>query len=211
MDDDHKERPILFSAAMVRATLGGGKTQTRRVMRPQPVAYEEAEAGDLVFGVGGEILKVRESRGFYARKADRLNAYPYHCPYGVPGDRLWVRETWRVGAWNHDTESIAVDYRADGCARREYLPLTDNEQFLRLWRESCNDALKAGLESTETGGFTWEPHEAPTRWRSPLYMPRWASRITLKLTEVRAERLQEISNHDADAEGTTMHHARCVR
>ena len=86
------EKPILFSAPMVRAILDGRKTQTRRIVKPQPVPTESAEPGDVVW-FGGELQRVRESRGRYKAAAGQLNVHSWN-PYGVPGDRLWVREAY---------------------------------------------------------------------------------------------------------------------
>lgn len=140
-----KERSIIFSAPMVRAILSGAKTQTRRLFRPQP-EYRH-----------GVLFPQGSSTGY----SPSLLAGA--CPYGLPGDRLWVRETW--GAWPHMMGGVQPEtlrYRADG----EY--------------------------QNERG--TW-------RWRPSIHMPRWASRITLEITDVRVERLQDISEADAVAEG----------
>ena len=166
-----KERPILFNPAMVRAILSGRKTQTRRIIKPQLEQVLNCEWR------------------------------PNYCPHGVPGDRLWAREAWRVGAWSDDTGEICVDYRADNHAREEWLRVEDEEQFDRLWIQSTDDALAAGLEAGEDGTYHWEPGKGPTRWRPSIHMPRWASRITLELTDVRVERVQDITTNDIYAEG----------
>ena len=140
-----KERPILFSASMVRAILDGRKTQTRRIVKPQPDIVAD---GGLVVGVSTPE----------DQKYGRLGkALP--CPYGKPGERLWVRESW---AWY-------------GC---EYIP--------------SDVVYRADTESL--------PGEYG-RWRPSIHMPRWASRITLEITEVRVERLHDISDDDIKAEG----------
>lgn len=126
-----KARPILFQSDMVRAILDGRKTQTRRVVKPQP-------------------------QGFDAHKMD------WGCPYGQPGDLLWVRETVWI-----ESDGTPV-YRADG-------------EFLDGWTQR-------GL-----------------RWRPSIHMPRWASRLTLRVTGVRVQRLQEISCADAACEGMGFH------
>lgn len=122
-----KERPILFSAPMVRALLAGTKTQTRRALNERHLWHFIEGQGDL--GI---------------------------CPYGQPGDRLWVRE-----ACMSDPDRFTI-YRAD-----------------------------------------WERYNVcdTMRWRPSIHMPRWASRLTLTVTAVRVERLQEISCADAIAEG----------
>lgn len=148
-----KERPILFSALAVRAILAGAKTQTRRVVRPQPEPDEEMRTLALKDGVPYMWLAkpVGETIARERRQAQT-------CPYGEPGDRLWVRETWKPHpdpANNHQTAYAATD-------------------------KGCWPSL---------------------RWRPSIHMPRWASRIDLEVTGVRVERLQNISEADAAAEG----------
>jgi hypothetical protein len=152
------ERPILFSAPMVRAILDGRKTQTRRVMKPQPSTVDDAGRWYRMKS-GGESLMT--------------SAYP--CPYGKPGDYLWVRETWCVHK-SYDSLNAARVYGAMGgdvayCV--DYLATPRQEDF-------------------------WG------RGRPSIHMPRWASRITLRITDIRVERLQDISEADAQAEGATM-------
>jgi len=128
-----RTRPILFSGPMVRAILSGAKTQTRRVITPQPDAR-------LRWGFAGW---------------EDVHGRPLPCRYGAPGDLLWMRETWRQGP-----TATGAYYRA-----------TDD------------DGTPA------------------VRWKPSIFMPRALSRITLKLTDVRVERVQDISEADAAAEG----------
>jgi hypothetical protein len=137
------ERPIIFSGEMVRAILEGRKTQTRRPIRDD--WWRCLDPDD---------------------DADRCQALTM-CPYGVPGDRLWVREKWGFSAsvttdghdrWMRERETTYMVYAADDGA-------------------------------------------CAARWRSSIHMPRWASRLTLEVTEVRIQRLQEISRTDVAAEG----------
>jgi hypothetical protein len=186
-----KERPILFSAPMVRAILDGTKTQTRRVLVKQPL--------DII-PMKGKMTGVQWV-GLTKRQPDPKGLV-FRCRLGVPGDRLWVRETWRVGAWNEEEGLISVDYLANNCARREWLSVGDGELFERLWIQSSDDASDAGLKCGDEG-YKWKPGESPCRWRPSIFMSRWASRITLEVTCVRVERLQEISEEDAKAEGIT--------
>ena len=141
-----KERPILFSAPMVRALLAGTKTQTRRAVKPQPV-YSDVAATFASWAFH------RKGGGMWLWPNAREDVHAM-CPYGQSGDRLWVRETF------HAESKSTVHYRADGF---EYGP---------------------------AGG-----------WKPSIFMPRWASRITLEVVGVRVERLQEISAADAWAEG----------
>lgn len=144
-----KERPIIFSAPMVRAILSGAKTQTRRVVKPQP---------DYRYGV---LFPQGSSTGY---SPDLLAGA---CPFGRPGDRLWVRETWKhiEGGAIYDASGGTID-------------AFDPETIYRADRPNRSGP-----------------------WISPIHMPRWASRITLEITDVRVERLQDISEADAVAEG----------
>lgn len=177
-----KEHPILFNAPMVRATLADMKTQTRR-----PVNFGRLLPGARLPRLGNMT-------------ADDI-LLCYRSPFGGVGDRLWAKETWRVGAWNECDGLIAVDYKADGHCRREWLTVTndnDGEIFNRLWRQSTDDAIRALGQRDQ---YAWEPGQSPCRWRPSIHMPRWAARLFLRVTGLRVERLQDISEADAIAEG----------
>ena len=151
------ERPIIFSAPMVRAILEGKKTQTRRKMKVQPgpdalVTVEHYHP--IVIDRHGDMQPGKEIFGAHWDDGE----YGLKSPYGAPGDLLWVRETWAKG----ETAGVA-QYRA-----------TDPQ---------CDDT---------TSGL---------RWRPSIHMPRWASRITLRIIDVRVERLHDITEDDARAEG----------
>ncbi len=189
-----KERPIIFSGKMVKSILAGRKTQTRQVIRPQPIL----SGPDII---GPEEWLMRLPGSLFGEPNPMLADLGPLCPYGTPGDNLWVRETWRIGAWNEDIGEVCVDYRADNHARQEWLKVEDEEQFDRLWIQSTDDALTSGLEAGEDGTYHWEPGKGPTRWRPSIHMPRWASRITLEMVSRWAERVHDISEQDTIAEG----------
>lgn len=210
-----KERPILMRGEMVRATLNGLKTQTRRIVIPRskpsikPLEMEPWYSNDEQLFHYDKQFELIDGR-VYCRKNGLpvwIGKHPsyttgekfFTCPYGGVGDRLWVRETWRVGAWNED-QSICVDYRADADSS-SWLTVPDNEEFDRLWIQSTEDAIKAGLCPDEGNEYHWKKGEAPTRWRPSIHMPRWAARLILEIADVRCERLQDISEEDALAEG----------
>ena len=162
-----KERPIIFSAPMVRAILAGAKTQTRRLVRPQPEdrcplvkewgnVFRNYAPHDAALG------NVKMADGSWGR---------VQCPYGRPGDRLWVRETFRRDLDRFHSRKLLV-YRADDAV------------------------VDAGPE----GVFDF-PDVA---WRPGIHMPRWASRITLEITDVRLEQVQDISGMDAKREGVSV-------
>lgn len=149
-----RERPLLMSGPMVRAILDGRKSVTRRVVKPQPPEdYGTIEVGRFHptgWTRDGEEYPCAETFGAYTLDGE----CSWRCPYGEPGDRLWVRETWAG-------EESCV-YRADS-------PNDDRSNIVR--------------------------------WRPSIHMPRWASRISLEVIEVRVERLQEITEEEAAAEG----------
>lgn len=159
-----KERPILFSGEMVRAILSGRKTQTRRIVR-------DKLARELDFLVeGAKTLHGNELEPFVRRdingdKGSSRGRAKGLCPYGVAGDRLWVRETWT-------TEQSSFCYRADG--ETAVVPFAPGSRYSTRMR---------------------------LKWKPSIFMPRKASRILLKITDVRAERLQEITEEGAKNEG----------
>ena len=153
-----KERPILFSGPMVRALLADAKTQTRRVVKME--SHQQIEQRD-------------DGRDWpWMYDGERDADYWMACPYGQPGDRLWVREAWRAElTWNTTKPSEIPDEAA-------------------LWYEADDQPRNNGRGTKFKG-----------KLRSSIHMPRHASRITLEVTGVRVERLQDISEADAIAEG----------
>lgn len=168
-----KSRSILFSGPMIRALLDGSKTQTRRIVKPQPrpgrlgpnhptnpsgiIGYTPGQFGDGDYCVWEPPTGPQKGQAIPWAKPCWYRIAP-ECPYGDVGDLLWVREAVACEC------SHAPIYRAD-------LSPAD----AALWK-----------------------------FRSSIRMPRWASRITLRITSVRVERLQEISEADAVAEGATL-------
>jgi len=180
-----RERPIPFNAPMVRAVLDGSKTQTRRIVKPRyPCEIAERDDGstwpwypDYVTGGDGD--------GWVA------------CPYGVAGDRLWVRESWRAP---HALDELSPKGIADACLNAGYVA-----PWCPIQYEACGSRNSA-MDWLEFGST---PNSAkPGRYRHARLMPRWASRITLEVTGVRVERLQAISEADAKTEGITPREVR---
>ncbi len=180
-----RERPILFSAPMVRAILAGTKTQTRRVVKIPGIMSRTAFA---ITSPEEEMIQLDDGTFHYLSTAALSG--PYACPYGQPGDRLWVKETWRT-AKSLDAKSPASigEMCIDAGYRKPWAPLAYEAD---------------GHRNSEWRGFEIEGNAEPGKTRVSIHMPRWASRITLEITGVRVERLQDISEDDAIAEGLSI-------
>ncbi|EAB1468735.1 hypothetical protein AB4T27_003319 [Salmonella enterica] len=189
-----KERGMIFNREMVRSIIDGRKTQTRRIMAIQP---EHSELG---------LRRVIDSKNgrdngkyFWSQSGAcglKMRSKMFGCPYGEVGDRIWVRETW--SDVNLDG-APAVAYRADD----EVYDLMEDESLLdeggsfnyqdprvcKYQFAAWHSDLISGIEGN---------------WRPSIHMPRWASRILLEITDVRVERLNAISQEDAQAEGMEL-------
>lgn len=175
--------PILFSGPMVRAILDGLKTQTRRVIKPQP----PMGCRYVINGAHAHALCMAEVDGHTLLVPPTPTSIDHRmaCPYGKPGDRLWVRETcWIWGKWT-----------------RNGLTKTGRQKwrFKLLGKSGTYDKpttnpAKREAAPGQDGAQGWA-------YRHARYMPRWASRITLEVTSIRVERLQAITEEDAIAEG----------
>lgn len=170
-----KERPILFSAPMVRALLNCTKSQTRRVVKLQkePTTYPQTN--------GVQFVQIGGKQYWWNSQPDHPAHVTKACPYGQPGDRLWVRETWQGPLMDLDT--MENEYRAspDDFHKPEY----------------CVYAADGGPAPE----FITLDDGLVCRWRPSIHMPRWASRINLEITGVRVEKLQDISEADSVSEG----------
>jgi hypothetical protein len=173
-----KDRPILFRGPMVKAILDGRKTQTRRVIKPQPPSVEEVLklSGSgykwMACSDWGKPAQFRPVGPVWAVRQIAPEPLMHICPYGAPCDRLWVRESLRRGAaneWHYSADDLVVT-----------VPSRDKEAVsaLRVWAHHK------------------EGDSCPS-----IHMPRWASRITLEVTKVRVERVKDCSEADARAEG----------
>lgn len=165
-----KEHPILFSGEMVRAILEGRKTQTRQVIKPQPIVnFTDKHSVEIEWmnvrtkKSGGRSFSSQELLDtFWDDICNQRLTNEVLCPYGRRGDRLWVRETWAANVPGCESQG-GYSYRADH--------VTGNDGPTQI------------------------------KWKPSIHMTRKASRITLEITGVRVERLQDISEEDAIAEG----------
>lgn len=181
------EKPILFNTEMVKVILSVRKTMTRR-----KIDRDISNCFDI--DTDGTVLA-------YINPATGDSYNPQDICRYKKGDIIWVKETWKIGAWNEHISAIAVDYKADNFARREWITIEDDELFERYWIQSTDDAGKAGLKLDKDGQYHWNVGEAPTRWRPSIFMPRAAARLFLRVKSVRVERLQDITEEDAQKEG----------
>ncbi|MGY7804366.1 hypothetical protein L1S06_04110 [Klebsiella pneumoniae] len=162
-----KERGMIFNGEMVRAILDGRKTQTRRIMKPQPEPcprgghWWPSNVFKTMLHVEDEMQNGKGGWGGLVGDA---------CPFGDVGDRIWVRETWA------EAGASAPD--------------------LKLYRANYPEHVPSIYENV--------PPAEEIRWTPSIHMPRWASRILLEITGVRVERLNAISEEDAEAEGIDM-------
>ena len=165
-----KERPILFSGPMVRAILDGRKTQTRRAVKPQPHSKDVAFTASkkwpnhwYLHAIGGS-----PTQDFIGE---------FRCPYGQPGDRLWVRERCRAEELESGLDGVRYD------ADNHFRPIENSQEASDRWVHLYHYGKGKGKT-------------VPS-----VHMPRWACRIVADIVSVRVERLQDISHEDAIAEG----------
>lgn len=178
-----KERPILFSGPMVKAILEGKKTQTRRVVKLRHKFWKGLSLDGALFDPGfgdGAYLKVKGRDDTYHR---------LYCPHGNVGDRLWVRETFTCFTHGLPEYPDECDHIHGAAARAKYSDPT-------------------GIYSVEELAVVYKADgdSEPDRWEPGIHMPRWASRLLLEITAIRVERLNDISRHDAIAEGGPPSH-----
>lgn len=186
----HRVLPILFNTDMVRAILDGRKTVTRRVVKP-PYYVD----GDKTNPQSLIALRTAPKGSSVYNEIGRM-PYP-DTPWEI-NDVLYIRETYRVGAWDVRSQMIAFDYKDGTCGELVYIH--DRGLFERLVNQSREDARKAKREYNGAD-FTWRKGESPCRWRPSIHMPKEAARIWLKVTDVRIERLQDTTEEQAEAEG----------
>jgi hypothetical protein len=167
-----KERPILFSGEMVKAILDGRKTQTRRVIK--------GRFNIVTFPDGNKLpVKIDDN--------DKMAEDYIKCPYGQIGDRLWVRETFKYQNFSEGYDN-GIQQGGDhdfafGFAQIEYR----------------DGVRKIEIELDEEDLNIRKP--VIDKWYPSIHMPRWASRINLEITNIRIERLQDITEEDSQAEG----------
>ncbi|AOP43694.1 morphogenetic protein [Edwardsiella piscicida] len=175
-----KDLPIIFNDEMVRAILSGTKTMTRRPVKDRCLELFEVAASV------GECHSLQ-----FCDIADE-RSQPYYrefCPFGAVGDRLWVREAYQGPLFDYEQMEAYLE---------------DNSKFEK--QEYCEYRADGGSRPEYYDGDDNLRHG----WRPSIHMPRWASRITLEITDVRVERLQDITEGDARSEGVTLSNPRIL-
>ncbi|MBA1270858.1 MULTISPECIES: hypothetical protein [Pseudomonas] len=188
-----KERPILFSAPMVRAILEGRKTVTRRALNAQALKN---------IGYGVQLGECHELPSEGPLHPNSIGYYIDFCPFGQLGDRLWVRETWQ------DVHPVQVIDRYSQLGRAG-IPGPPGVTYHTIYRADgeypkvhyTHEHPYRCIEPDPNHGFLGAADSGWTGWTPSIHMPRWASRILLEITDVRVERLQDITEAQAKAEG----------
>lgn len=161
-----KYTPIIFTIVNVRAILQSRKTQTRRIIRPEwSRCLDLEEPEDIQKAIG-------------------------QSPYGKPGDRLWVRETWG---------EVCPEMMSDS----DWYHLHNTRPMMLSPLSNIEDGVSGAIYRAD-GEYQFNKDYSPKGWRSPRYMPRWASRISLEVQNIGVSRLQDITDRDAIAEGISI-------
>ncbi len=197
-----KERPILFNGEMVRAVLDGRKTQTRRIVK-------EPEDWELLSYLG--YSEQDRLHSFRVAHPTGTHDGGLQCPYGVPGERLWTRETWGYRGSLHGSDPVqnlvSVHYHADDT--RAEIPF-DSFDKMNEATPKQNIRLPKGFDDLPEDEQEYIYDDLLTAWwkrkqKIPsIHMPRWASRTNLKVNKIRVERVQDITVGGILAEGVTV-------
>ena len=182
-----KTKPILFKTEMVKSILEKRKTQTRRIMKDQPV-----KNGDFweLGGAGWNRNKVTPVYGH-----SLYNKIPFQ-----PETILWVRETWSLCGWDFEEGYVSIAYK-DGTIKSYYPDIEDFSEWLLRKIDKLEDGAYIVKDPLDPERYILDK----IRWEPSIFMPKWACRIWVKVNYSKAERLLEISEEDAIAEGVICH------
>lgn len=218
-----REHPILFSTEMVQAILEGRKTQTRRVVK---FGIDNTSSIQQATSIEWDIRRADSRMPSFdtwgprtahflfkepCKYHDNIIVFALQCPYGQVGDRLWVKETWgyicSVSSFygtNPEEHYAHIRYIADGENRNIYFA-TSGDMKAALPKQ--NIKRPNNFDTLDEFQKEWTMSDLCTNWwkkqkvKPSIFMPRWASRITLEITDIRVERLQDITKEDSLAEG----------
>jgi len=177
-----KQSPILFSTQMVEAILNNTKSQTRRIVKQNRRWCEDVDEVDLKSWFEKGIIK---------------------SPYGEKGDMLWIRETWKmIGHTQDDHTEFHFQYKDGEDRHIDFYGDDDRcEYWVKKLDDLCANLLEKGLaeENDEEERYTWNKEDVP--WKPSIHMPKEVARIWLKISDIRVERLHDISDVDCVEEG----------
>lgn len=198
-----KTIPILMQPDMVRAILDGRKTQTRRLKGLEEI-NDRPDDWDF-------FEDFSDKTGYYIFLENDLMEVSFHTkPKVAPGDIFWVRESIRVGAWLHDSKRMAFDYKASPEIKKTpwcFMGDWFDKEILKIE----NELHKKGIKPNSEERYVWQSGKSPLKWKPSIHMPKAVCRIWLKVTDVRAERLQSITDDDCVREGVDHYYNRDFR
>ena len=193
MEKHKHEKSLICTADSVNAIVARLKRQTqfRRVIKPQPPEGYEWK---------GWYLKEPEYNELTNKSVwlDRYISHVVKCPYGKPGDTLWVRETWRIINYKYSGTEWEIQYKDGTSIWFEHDPGDEVQQRYFL---QCQQDVQPYLYKNDDGEEIIDCEDTPTRWRSPIFMPRWASRLNLLVKNIEVERVQDMTHLDIVEEG----------
>lgn len=176
-----KEHPIIFSTEMVKAILAGRKTMTRRIVKNY-VDSRPPRTTDVYF--------------------EDWHGKEIKCPYGIHGDNLWVREAWKIVGWDFEDGEMTTEYRAGGKLTDFYYDPEEDSMWMlkQVEQMEAGGIIKKDPDNEEMFLFTKKYHP----FSPSIHMPKEAARIFLEVTNVRVERLHDISEADIVNEGVRV-------
>ncbi|MDO5769301.1 MAG: hypothetical protein Q4P13_07335 [Psychrobacter sp.] len=209
-DNQVKVRPVNWTSDEVRAALAGRKTQIRVPIKLPSNGFELDF--DLLESDLPAIGFMNNKFGLLTKREIHPNSNKFErgiipCPLGKVGDHLWVRETWKIGAWHEDDGTFAIDYKASPeLTKTPWIYIADEEEFKKYWVKVTDELNAIYYPTSENGRYYWEAGKSPLKWKSPVTMPRWASRLLLEIVDLRVERLHNITHNDAVSEACFISH-----
>ena len=195
-----KERGILFTTEMVKAILDRRKTKTRRLGGLEKIN----EAPDDWYFTNCTVSADDCKEFLFKHHLSIADSELISCPKGKPGDRLYVRETWRIAGWDFDCYEVLVEYK-DGT--KHWMPMYDPTEDCMCLQDQIEKMEAKGVLEAKWGDDEEDIRyrfKKPAPWKPDIHMPKVFSRIWLEVEEIKVERVQNISEEDAKDEGSPM-------
>lgn len=186
-----KDRPILFTPEMAIAVYKGLKTVTRRVVKPQPIDVDLPWPNEESHNTFNDLLETP------------LKSLPTYSPYGLPGDRLWVKENWKILGWDDHVTKLYLGYSGGIKLWKEVPPPERETYYDRIVEYADTLSRREGVTfNSDTGDLEWASDDV-IPWKSSLFMPKWISRTICEVLPEQTwlEQLHSISTEEAKLEG----------